>query len=138
MLELPESYYIAKQVEEHLKGKIISYIEVLHTPHKFAFFQGDRDTYEDLLGGQTIEGAVNRGGMLEITTENSMLFLSDGAYPKYFEEKKNSQRIISLPFILMMRLRCLCLFRCMDLSVYFQRENARTDTIFLQAVNPVL
>ncbi len=40
MLELPESYYIAKQVEEHLKGKIISYIEVLHTPHKFASFVG--------------------------------------------------------------------------------------------------
>ena len=63
MLELPESYHIAKQVEEHLKGKIISYIEVLHTPHKFAFFQGDRDAYEELLEGQTIEGAVNRGGM---------------------------------------------------------------------------
>lgn len=88
MLELPESYHIAKQVEEHLKGETISYIEVLHTPHKFAFFQGDKEAYEELLEGQTIDGAVNRGGMLEITTEDSMLLLSDGAYPKYFEEKK--------------------------------------------------
>lgn len=36
MLELPESYTIAKQISEHLQGKIISYVEVLHTPHKFA------------------------------------------------------------------------------------------------------
>lgn len=37
MLELPESYTISKQIHEALSSKIISYIEVLHTPHKFAF-----------------------------------------------------------------------------------------------------
>ena len=41
MLELPESYTISKQIHESLSGKIISYIEVLHTPHKFAFFKGE-------------------------------------------------------------------------------------------------
>ena len=37
MLELPESYTISKQIEHALKGKIISCIEIMHTPHKFAF-----------------------------------------------------------------------------------------------------
>ncbi|MDE6052964.1 MAG: endonuclease VIII, partial [Lachnospiraceae bacterium] len=88
MLELPESYTIAKQIREHLTGKIISYIEVLQTPHKFAFFSGDRDKYEEYLEGQTITGAVFQGGMVQIDTEDCMIVLNDGAYPKYCEDKK--------------------------------------------------
>ena len=47
MLELPESYTISRQIEENLEGKIISHIEVLHTPHSFAFFHGDSKNYGD-------------------------------------------------------------------------------------------
>lgn len=88
MLELPESYTISKQIEQALKGKIISYIEVLHTPHKFAFCKGDVERYSDYLEGQTITGATYHGGIIEIDTEDSMLLLADGAYPKYYEDKK--------------------------------------------------
>lgn len=88
MLELPESYTISKQMQETLVGKIISYIEILHTPHKFAFFQGDMDSYADYLEGQTIVGATYHGGMVEIDTEDSAIVFSDGACPKYYEEKK--------------------------------------------------
>jgi len=88
MLELPESYTIAKQINEHLQGKIISYVELLHTPHKFAWVNSEQGSVEEHLEGQTIEGASFYGGMLEITTEDSMLLLSDGAYPKYYENKK--------------------------------------------------
>ncbi len=38
MLELPESYTISGQIKKSLTGKKISYIEVLHTPHRLAFF----------------------------------------------------------------------------------------------------
>ena len=41
MIELPESYTISSQIEKNFAGKIISYIEVLHTPHSFEFFLGD-------------------------------------------------------------------------------------------------
>lgn len=88
MLELPESYTIANQIREHLTGKIISYIEVLQTPHKFAFFSGERDKYEEYLEGQTITGAAFHGGMVQIDTEDCMIVLNDGAYPKYYEDKK--------------------------------------------------
>ena len=88
MLELPESYTIAKQVKEYLQGKIISCVEVLHAPHKFAWINSEQGSVEEHLEGQTIEGATFHGGMLEITTEDSMLLLSDGAYPKYYENKK--------------------------------------------------
>lgn len=66
MLELPESYTISGQMKRTLTGKIISYIEVLHTPHGFAFFHGDIKSYGDLLEGQTVVDAVCHGGMIEI------------------------------------------------------------------------
>lgn len=88
MLELPESYAIAKQIEQTLTGKIISYVEVLHTPHKFAFFYGEKDKYSDYLEGQTITGATYHGGMIEVNTEDSAIVFGDGACPKYYEDKK--------------------------------------------------
>ena len=65
MLELPESYTIARQINEHLTGKIISHIEILQTPHKFAFFNGAVDKYEEYLEGQVITGAAFQGGMVQ-------------------------------------------------------------------------
>lgn len=88
MIELPESYTIAKQINESLQGKIISYVELLHTPHKFAWVTSEQGSVEEQLEGQTIEGAKHQGGILEINTEDCMLLLSDGAYPKYYEDKK--------------------------------------------------
>ena len=97
MLELPESYRIATQVNEHLKGKIISSVELLHTPHKFAWVTSEQGSVEEHLEGQTIEGARFHGGILEIDTEDSMLLLSDGAFPKYYEEKNCRSFSDSLP-----------------------------------------
>ena len=88
MLELPESYTIANQIQKVLTGKVIGSIEVLHTPHSFAFFHGDIDNYGDLLEGQTVVGATYHGGMIEMDTEDCMVVFADGAYPKYYEEKK--------------------------------------------------
>lgn len=88
MLELPESYTYAKQIEQHLTGKIITEIEVLQTPHRFAFLKGDVDAYEELLEGQKITGATYHGGTIEIDTEDSMIAFADGAYPRYYEDKK--------------------------------------------------
>lgn len=88
MLELPESYTMSKQIEKSLTGKIISGIEVLHTPHRFAFFHGDRESYGDLLEGQTVRNAAYHGGMVEMDTEDCMITFADGAYPRYYDDKK--------------------------------------------------
>lgn len=88
MIELPESYTISKQINQVLTGKIISFIEILHTPHKFAFFHGAKEHYAEYLEGQRIVGATYHGGMIEIDTEDSMIVLADGSYPKYYEDKK--------------------------------------------------
>ena len=82
MLELPECQTIAKQITQTLKGKIISEVKVLHTSHKFAFFQGEIKQYSDMLEGQTILEAVSYGGIIEINTEEYMIAFHDGAYPR--------------------------------------------------------
>ena len=87
MLELPESRTIAKQITENLAGKTIDYVKAGYTPHKFAFFREDKEEYDEMLQGQSVIKAVNRGGMIEIDTESCMIILSDGAYPRYYEEK---------------------------------------------------
>ena len=86
MMELPESYCIAQQIRSALAGKTISAIEVLKTPHKFAFFKGDNmQEYQQLLEGQTIQTAQFQGGMLEIDTEDTMIIFSDGVTPRFYE-----------------------------------------------------
>lgn len=97
MIEFPESYTMAKQIQENLNGKIVSEVIVLQSPHKFAFFWGEKDDYPELLEGKKITGATNYGGMLQIELEDMILVLSDGAYPKYYENNqlpKKSQLLI--------------------------------------------
>lgn len=48
MMELPESFTLARQGNEFLKGKVISEMELLRTPHRFAFLEGDVDSYKDM------------------------------------------------------------------------------------------
>lgn len=89
MLELPESYFLSKQISDYLTGKTISQIEVLHTPHRFAFMKGDIDTYEDLLVGKTIVGARQIGGMLKIDTSDSMIVFTDGATLRLYKDEND-------------------------------------------------
>lgn len=85
MLELPESYSIARQINTNLKGKVIRQVETGHTPHRFAFYKGDSTQYQPLLVGKTIEKAEHKGGQIEIDTADSMIVLGDGASPRYWE-----------------------------------------------------
>ncbi|MCQ2974595.1 MAG: endonuclease VIII [Bacteroidales bacterium] len=84
MMELPESYSLAKQITKELKGKTIIEVIILQTPHKFAFFKNDISKYPDMLINQTITGAVFKGGMLEIDTIDSQIVFSDGTTPRYY------------------------------------------------------
>lgn len=98
MLELPESYTISNQFTKVLKGKKIVSYEILHTPHRFAFFKGNVEDYDKLLCGQTITGGTYKGGILELDTKKSLIFFSDGATPHYWEKpedvpKKHQLRI---------------------------------------------
>lgn len=88
MLELSESYSIARQMRDTLKDKIVSEVVVLQSPHKFAWFWGERDRFEELLEGKQVTGGNSYGGIIELELEDVRVTCSDGAYPRYYDSPK--------------------------------------------------
>jgi len=64
MLEIPESYSLAKQLNQTIKGKIISYVKANHSPHSFAWYFGDPEGYNDLLSGKIIGNSYSYGSII--------------------------------------------------------------------------
>lgn len=83
MLELPEAAAMAKQLKKAVSGKTVATVVAGHSPHKFAFFNGDPETYPDLLVGQTIRSAESHGGFVELVLDDVRLLMGDGVNPRY-------------------------------------------------------
>lgn len=74
MIELPEAFVLAEQINNTLQGKTITKVVAAHSPHKFAWFHGDPENYHHLLTGKTVTKATAYGGMVEISAD-------DGQHP---------------------------------------------------------
>lgn len=86
MLEIPESRTISKQMNETIKGKVVKYVEVNKSPHKFAWYSGNSEDYDYMLAGKKIGSSYARGGMVEIEAEDYRILLCDGATPRFYED----------------------------------------------------
>jgi formamidopyrimidine-DNA glycosylase len=75
MLELPEAEVISRQISATLAGKQIGSIIANHTPHKFAWFNGEASTYPERLNGKTLVSARAFGGNVEIHLDGTNLLL---------------------------------------------------------------
>lgn len=84
MIELPESRTLANQINETLKGKQIRNVTANKSPHKFAWFTGDPQSYHSLLTGKSIVSATAHGGMVEMLAEDIRLIFCDGANIRYY------------------------------------------------------
>lgn len=84
MIELPETHTLARQINEALKGKRIQNVTANQSPHKFAWFSGDPDSYHALLSGKTILFAQSFGGMVEIQADDIRLIFTDGTNLRTF------------------------------------------------------
>lgn len=82
MQELPESHTIARQLKDTVIGRRIQEVQANASPHKFTFYSGDPADYPLLLEGRAITGACAYGGLVEITMEDMILVLGDGASPR--------------------------------------------------------
>ena len=78
MIELPEALNIAGQINETISGKRIAGVTAAHTPHKLAWYYGDKAKYAGLLVGRTIGQAVAVGGLVEIRAGNVNILLGEG------------------------------------------------------------
>lgn len=81
MIELPENYVLADQINANLKGKKILNAVANYSPHKFAWYSGDPSDYQKKLHGKTITGAApgttyTCGGNTEIMCGDMLIIIS--------------------------------------------------------------
>lgn len=86
MLEFPEAVVVARQMDEMLKGKRIMSVVTQKSPHKFAFFNGDPQSYDGLLTGKVIDRAVQHGGMIQLDAGDYGIVFGDGVNLRYYQE----------------------------------------------------
>lgn len=89
MIEIPESLTIARQLNETVKGRRILEAEAAHTPHSFAWYTGEPESYSRIMEGREIGEAAGLGSMLEISLGDRSFIVGDGANLRYLtaEEK---------------------------------------------------
>jgi formamidopyrimidine-DNA glycosylase len=87
MMELPEALNIAGQINKAISGKRIAGVTAGHTPHKLAWYYGERTKYPGLLIGRTIGKANAFGGLVEIKAGDANILLGEGTAIRYHGKK---------------------------------------------------
>jgi Formamidopyrimidine-DNA glycosylase len=86
MLELPEANVLAAQFKTELTGKTVAKAVAAASPHGFAFYCGDPQTYGPMLQGKTVTGAKAHGGRAELELEDMRLVFNDGVNFRYLKD----------------------------------------------------
>jgi formamidopyrimidine-DNA glycosylase len=81
MIELPETYVLAEQINQTLVGKTIMNVTANAHPHSFAWYTGDPNTYHAKLTGKKVTSSnpgtgYTCGGNTEILCEDILLVMS--------------------------------------------------------------
>jgi formamidopyrimidine-DNA glycosylase len=81
MIELPETYVLAEQINKTLKGKTITKVLANEQPHAFAWYSGDPKTYQKKLKGKTFSlsnpgTGYTCGGNTELVFDDMLLIIS--------------------------------------------------------------
>lgn len=90
MLEIPESATLARQLNETVRGRMITGVTANAAPHKLAWYCGDPAAYGALLTGRAITGSRGIGAMLEIEAGESRIVLGDGANLRYYASREQA------------------------------------------------
>ncbi len=88
MIELPEAYNLAKQLNSAISGKRIIRVTASQTPHKLAWYYGDKTKYGDLLKEKMVGMTSAHGGLVEIHVENARILFSDGVNLRLHHHKE--------------------------------------------------
>ena len=83
MIEIPEAVALSRQLGERFGGKRIERIVAGGSPHKFAGYFGDRESYTQIAAGKTFLGAKAVGGMVEAAAGDVRLLFFEGINLRY-------------------------------------------------------
>ncbi len=104
---------------------------------QICFFNNEAGRYGEALEGQSITGAVFRGGMVEINTEDSLIVFYDGAYPRYCEDRTKFPKKHQFAIYFDDETGIFVSIQMYGESPFFQKENAQTTIIFPLAQNRI-
>jgi len=87
MIEIPEAITIAGQLNETVKGKVISRVETDDSRRicGYSFFEGDPDAYHDYLVGRAWGQATAPGRLIEVAIDDYRVVFGDGVNVRYLE-----------------------------------------------------
>ncbi|MBE0700333.1 MAG: hypothetical protein IH571_01475, partial [Acholeplasmataceae bacterium] len=86
MIEIAEAKYIVDQINHHLIERTITKVEVMNTPHRFAWLNENATDYENRLCNQRIKKAKQNGSMVRILMGNDVeLVFSEDVYFAYLK-----------------------------------------------------
>ena len=89
MIELPEAFTLAEQINKTISGKKITNVTAAHTPHKLVWYYGDPDQYYSLLVGHSIDKATAFGALVQIKVADSAILFGDGVNLR-FQDKNDT------------------------------------------------
>jgi formamidopyrimidine-DNA glycosylase len=100
MLELPEAFTIAGQINDTVTGKVIAGIIVGRSPHKLAWYYGEPENFSGLLVGKILGQAAGLGGLVRIAAGPAALLFGDGVGLRYHApaEKRPSKHQMLIEF----------------------------------------
>lgn len=83
MIEIPEAASLCRQILETCGGKPISRVTAGQTPHKLAWFYGDRNQYQGLLAGEAIKTAAPAGSLVRLEAGEAVILFAEGVNLRY-------------------------------------------------------
>ncbi len=86
MIELPEAVNIARQINEIMPGKKILRVTAGQTPHKLAWYYGDKERYQEMLAGKKVGEAAAFGGMVEIRVDGCNILFGEGVGARFLRK----------------------------------------------------
>jgi formamidopyrimidine-DNA glycosylase len=98
MIEFPEAVSIASQINKILPGKRVSSVTSGRTPHKLAWYFGDRVKYSSLLVGKKVEKADPCGCMVEIKAGGAIILLGEGSVIRIHENDRPPKHQLLIEF----------------------------------------
>lgn len=85
MIEIPESFTLARQAVEAWAGRCVTDVFNAPHPHKFTWYAGDPAAYRELLVGKKLLSAAGHGAFVDILLEDAThLAFSDGVIVRYY------------------------------------------------------
>ena len=86
MIEIPEAISMATQLQDTVKGRRVARVVANHSPHKWAWFHGDPQTYDTRLSGRKVGKVSSHGGFVELDLGPHLLVYGEGVSIRFHED----------------------------------------------------